>query len=112
MRLLTVVNYLVPTVMVAGAIGYREKVHFYTTCIRREEVFHVDFDNLQDGVKMLLNKGPTPSLQVYHPVTVLYGLVGLGYSLVVPLLYFKIYCFRKIHDTEVTGRSVKIIQDF
>ena len=103
MRLLAVVNYLVPTVMVAGAIGYREKVHFYTTCIRREEVFHVDFDNLQDGVKMLPDNGPTPSLPVYHPVTILWGLVGLGYSLVVPWLYFKIYRFREMHDTEVTG---------
>ena len=103
-RLLTLVNFLVPTLMVMGSIVCRDHVHYYTKCIGREEIYEFDLDHLENGAKTLWDKGVTLSLPIYHPFRILSFLVLLSYIVVIPAVYFAIYRFRKKHDDMITGK--------
>ena len=85
-RLLTLVNFLVPTLMVIGSIVCRDHVHYYTKCIGREEIYEFDLDHLENGAKTLWDKGVTLSLPIYHPFRIVTYLVMLSYIVVIPAL--------------------------
>ena len=66
--LLNTLNCLAATGLTCGVIICRERMAFYTKCIGREEIFHVDLDHLDHGVKTSYwDKGLFLSLPIYHP---------------------------------------------
>ena len=85
-------------------IVFRDNVHFYTKCTGREEIYHVDFDQLKYGVMTYWRKGPSMNLPFYHPYYLLSLFFFCGYIVAVPVIYLWIYQYRKKHDTDVTGR--------
>ena len=85
-------------------IVYRDNLQYYTKCTGREEIYHVDFDQLEYGVMTYWKKGPIMNLPVYHPYYLMSALLFSGYFVAVPVIYLCIYQYRKKHDTDVTGR--------
>ena len=79
------------------------KVHFYTKCMGREEVFHVDLEHLDHEMGGFWQKGPVIAQPMYHPFRALAYSVAFGYIAAVPVLYLAIYRFRKRQDRDVTG---------
>ena len=93
---------VVITILVAVSA---EESRVYTSCINREEIFHVDLDNLlvlETGLSFW-NSGRFFSVPLYHPVRIAYYLLGLAYYLLIPVVYVSIYHFRRNHDRTLQG---------
>ena len=107
-RLLKTVNTLVPVVMTIIMLVYAEDFFPYTACLGREEIFHVDLnDLLGDADLSFWNKSRFLRLPIYHPVRLAYLLIMLTYSLLIPGFYLGIFRFRWKQDRTVPGSKCK-----
>ena len=103
-RLLNTVNSLVPVLMTIIILVYAEDFFPYTACLGREEIFHVDLnDLLGDADLSFWNKSLFLRLPIYHPVRLAYLLTLLTYSLLIPGFYLAIFRFRWKQDRTVEG---------
>ena len=105
-RLLNTVNSLVPVLMTIILLVYAEDFFPYTACLGREEIFHVDLNNLLgDADLSFWNRSRFLRLPIYHPVRLTYLLTLLTYSLLIPGVYLAIFRFRWKQDRTVEGSS-------
>ena len=103
-RLLLTTNSLVPLGMTILILAYAESYFPYTVCLGREEIFHVDLnDLLGEADPSFWNMSRFMRLPIYNPVRLAFLLMMLTYSLLIPGVYLGMFWFRWKQDRTVTG---------
>ena len=91
-RILVFATSLVPILVTAISVVYREDFWTYTYCLGREETFNAYLEE-EEGDLSGWNTGRYISLPLYHPGRLLYFLLVLTYFLMTPMVYGAIYWF-------------------
>ena len=81
------------------SILYRDSNHLFLLCMGREEVFK---HNLADFTKEFVG-GASLKMGIIHPYRLLVNILSLSFIVLVPIIYYKIFTFRKIQDISVSG---------
>ena len=104
-RNLVLATCLVPPLVTAISVVYREDLWGYAYCIGREETFTGYLDE-EDVDPSWWAGSHFVSLPVYHPVRLFYFLSLVVYFLMTPIVYVAIYRFRRNWDRTVTGKHI------
>jgi hypothetical protein len=96
-----ILNLLVSTsvVMGLGSLLQPGHTHVYLLCMGRQEHFIMDLENIFQP----FIRGIETTLPIYHPFRLGMHLSVFSFILIVHILYFKIFMFRRFHDTSVKG---------
>ena len=100
-KILFSATILVPILVTAIIVVYRENILFFTICIGREEIFilheqeqDIDHSQRTEG----WSTGRFINQPIYNPVRLLLILLAITYFLMTPMVYCAIYRFRRNHD--------------
>ena len=98
-----ILNMLVSTsvVMGLGSLLQPGHTHVFLLCMGRQEHFIMDLENIFQP----FIRGIETTLPIYHPFRLGLHLSVFSFILIVPLLYFKIFMFRRTQDTSVKGKK-------
>ena len=78
---------------------YKENSLMFLLCMGKEERFRFDF---KETIRPF-PKGASMNLEYMHPYRVLLNSAIFSFNIIVPVLYYKIFNFRKAHDNSLTG---------
>ena len=84
---------------------YRNNTHIFLLCMGREEWFAYDLNNMSH--KLVGATGL--NLEHTHPWRILMCVALLGFNILVPMLYYKIFKFRKEQNISITGNQFNFL---
>ena len=93
MFILTLVSIVIVSIL------YRNNTHIYLLCMGREEAFKHDLGDFTKEV----GGGVSMKMELLHPFRILLNISTLSFIVLVPVLYYKIFTFRKFQDSSVQG---------
>ena len=86
---------------------YRDHTFHYLFCMGRMESFYFDIESPFSS----LSGGAGIKLDFFNPFRLSVNIVGYSFLFVVPTLYAKIFQFRKLQDTSISGIGIiKIVK--
>ena len=85
------------------SIVYRDNGHVFLLCMGSEEGFKFNMENMSHKFV----GGAGYNMELSHPFRVLLNVAIFSFVIVVPLLYYKIFKFRKDQDISVQGNMTK-----
>ena len=96
-------NLLVTTsvVMGLGSLLQPGHTHVFLLCMGRQEHFIMDLENIFQP----FIRGIETKLPIYYPLRLGLHLSVFSFIRIVPLLYFKIFMFRRSQDTSIKGKE-------
>ena len=83
----------------AMSVVFRDNTLKFLLCRGKEERFEFDFKDIDHG----FGGGASLNLGILHPFRFLLNIALFSFVMIVPMLYYKIFNFRKEHDTSVQG---------
>ena len=78
---------------------YSDSILIFLLCMGKEERFYLEISGQKPGT------GTFTRLQISNPFRLSFLIAGFLYVFVVPILYYKIFKFRKKRDNSVQGSS-------
>ena len=84
------------------SIVYRDNNLIFLLCMGREEWFKFDLENLFTQFV----GGTSLNMENAHPFRVLLNTATFSFVFVVPVLYYKIFHFRKVQDSGIQGITI------
>ena len=84
-----------------AAFAYSHHIRIFLMCMGTEERFNFDIDNFFQQS----TGGVGIRLGFFHPFRLSFNIAAFAYIVVVPILYHKIFKFRKFQDKTVKGKS-------
>ena len=86
-----------------ASLLYRETNILFLICKGKEEMFRFDLKNFTQH--KLSVSGSTAKLSFFHPFRLCVNILSLAFILVVPIIYYKIFKYRKRQDTNIKGKQ-------
>ena len=80
-----------------ASLFYSDSTFIFLLCMGKEERFYLEISGKQPGV------GTEIRLEIFNPFRLAINIVGALFIFVVPILYYRIFKFRKKQDISIKG---------